>query len=250
MKRMGVHQGVASDLELDDPVDPVVVDRKLNRHLIPWLFSLGVLCYLDRTNLSFAALELNRDLGLSCSTYGLGAALFFVSYALFQMPSTVACARLGAPVWLAGNIIAWGIVATLFAAANSVPAFLALRFLLGATEAAAFPGMWYHLSLFYPAEPGEPGTTGLGAAYAKVASCTALAQVLGAPLAAAILSMDGLGGLRGWQWLFLLEGGATVAFGVALRLGLAPSPSKAPMLSHAERAWVVQRQARDRKSVV
>ena len=104
------------------------------------LFTLGVLCYLDRTNLSFAALELNRDLHLSCSTYGLGASLFFVSYALFQIPSTLACARLGAPTWLAMNIVAWGLVAAMFSLANGVPAFLLLRFLLGATESAAFPG--------------------------------------------------------------------------------------------------------------
>lgn len=109
--------------------------------------------------------------------------------------------------------------------------------------------MWYHLSLFYPANTSEPAhggaaPTGLGAAYAKVASCTALAQVLGAPLAAAILAMDGLAGLRGWQWLFLLEGAATVVFGAALRFGLAPSPAKARMLTHAEREWLVGRQAR------
>ncbi len=108
--------------------------------------------------------------------------------------------------------------------------------------------MWYHLSLFYPADTSEPShggaaPTGLGAAYAKVASCTALAQVFGAPLAAAILAMDGLAGLRGWQWLFLLEGAATVVFGAALRIGLAPSPAKARMLSHAEREWLVERQA-------
>jgi MFS family permease len=254
-----------------------------------------VLCYLDRTNLSFAALELNRDLHLSCSTYGLGASLFFVSYALFQIPSTLACARLGAPTWLAANIVAWGLVAAMFSLANGVPAFLLLRFLLGATESAAFPGalprwrlclclrhrsllcvllpvtalawprlyvtllnlqtftpphpclpasactapspagMWYHLSTFY-------SESELGPAYAKVASCTALAQVVGAPLAAAILAMDGLGGLAGWQWLFLLEGCLTVAFGVVLRLALAPSPAKARMLTHPERAWLQQRQ--------
>lgn len=104
--------------------------------------------------------------------------------------------------------------------------------------------MWYHLSLFYPSETGDPALTGLGAAYARVASCTALAQVLGAPLAAGILAMDGLAGLRGWQWLFLLEGLATIAFGAVLRLALVPSPAKARMLTPAERSWLQQRQAR------
>ncbi|EFN55132.1 hypothetical protein CHLNCDRAFT_134195 [Chlorella variabilis] len=224
-----------SDLGEDAAVDPAAVIRKLDRHLIPWLFSLGILCYLDRTNLSFAALDLNRDLHLSCSTYGLGASLFFISYALFQMPSTVVCARLGAHIWLSANIVAWGAVAAMFALASSVPAFLALRFLLGATESAAFPGMWYHLSTFY-------SEAEMGPAYAKVASCTAVAQVVGAPLAAGILAMDGVGGLRGWQWLFILEGGATVVFGALLRFALAPSPAKARMLTRAEREWLRHRQ--------
>ncbi|PRW44580.1 MFS general substrate transporter [Chlorella sorokiniana] len=231
----GGDSGGSAAAELEAPVDAAAVQRKLDRHLIPWLFALGVLCYLDRTNLSFAALELNRDLNLSCATYGLGASLFFVSYAAFQMPSTMVCAQLGAPTWLAINIIAWGLVAASFALASSVPVFLTLRFLLGATEAAAFPGMYQHLSLFYNEKK-------LGPAYAKVASCTALAQVVGAPIAAGILAMDGVGGLKGWQWLFLLEGAATVVFGVVLRLCLAPSPAKARMLSHEEREWLQQEQ--------
>ncbi|KAI3428732.1 hypothetical protein D9Q98_007556 [Chlorella vulgaris] len=242
MKKHRVMQFGQSDVEKDAPVDPAMVSvdpavviRKLDRHLIPWLFALGILCYLDRTNLSFAALDLNRDLQLSCSTYGLGASLFFVSYALFQMPSTVVCARLGAHIWLSANIIAWGLVAAMFAAASSKATFLALRFLLGATESAAFPGMWYHLSVFY-------SEAEMGVAYAKVASCTAVAQVVGAPIAAGILALDGMGGLRGWQWLFILEGSVTVIFGCVLRFMLAPSPAKAPMLTRAEREWLHQRQ--------
>ena len=101
------------------------------------------------------------------------------------------------------------------------------------------PGMYHHLSLFYTERQ-------LGPAYAKVASCTALGQVLGAPLAAALLAMDGLGDLHGWQWLFLLEGGVTVLFGFALRACLAPSPAKARMLSHAEREWLQEQQAAGR----
>lgn len=102
------------------------------------------------------------------------------------------CARLGAPVWLSVNIVAWGIVATCFALARSVPVFLALRVLLGATECAAFPGIYHHLSLFYSERD-------LGPAYSAVASCTALSQVVGAPLAAALLMLDGAAGLHGWQ---------------------------------------------------
>ena len=109
------------------------VIRKLDRHLIPFLFTLGILCYLDRTNLSFAAVgSLNRDLGLSCRVYGLGAALFFLAYAVMQMPCQVLLVRFGAPTWLGAAIIVWGTVAASFSLMQGVGTFLVLRLLLGA----------------------------------------------------------------------------------------------------------------------
>lgn len=221
--------------EAPQAVDSRAVMHKVDRHLVPWFFSLGILCYLDRTNLSFAALQLNKDLHLSCATYGLGAGIFFAGYALCQVPSNMALVRLGAPLWLGIIVVAWGLVATLFAFTTGAAMFLTLRFALGVAECGAFPGIWYHLSRFY-------SESELGPAYAKVATCTALAQVIGAPLAAAILSLDGLAGLRGWQWLFLMEGIPTIAFGIAVRLLLAPCPSKAKFLTPEERSWLQRRQ--------
>jgi MFS family permease len=224
-----------SGFEVEAGVDADVVAAKVDRHLVSLFWCLGIVCYLDRTNLSFAAVQLNRDLGLSCSVYGLGAGLFFASYSLGQIPSNMALARLGAPLWLSAIVAVWGATAACFALIRGPAAFLALRLALGLAECGTFPGMWLHLSRFY--SPRE-----LGLAYAKVATSTGLAQVIGAPLAAGILWMDGALGLRGWQWLFIVEGLTTVAFGVALRLLLPPSPAAARFLTPAERAWLQRRQ--------
>lgn len=158
-------------LEIEEnEVDERVVVGKLNSHLVALFFALGVVCYLDRTNLSFAAIQLNRDLQLSCSTYGLGAGLFFVSYSLFQLPANAVQQRIGAPLFLSATVLAWGVVAASFSLINGTALFLVLRMALGLTECGTFPGMWAHLSHFYT--PHE-----LGEAYSKVATSTALAQV-------------------------------------------------------------------------
>ena len=214
--------------------DATKIMRKVTTHTIPWLFALGVVCYLDRTNLAFAAVQLSQDLQLSCAVYGLGAALFFVGYS-FQIPSMMACRHFGAPLWLSATVAVWGIVAMSFAAVKGKTMFLLLRVALGLAECGTFPGIWHHLSHFY-------STDELGTAYATVATSTALAQVIGAPLAAGILSLDGFGGLRGWQWLFLSEGMITIAFAVFLRINLVEKPSKARFLNPTEREWLQNRQ--------
>ena len=218
----------------DESVETARIMKKIDRHLIPWFFSLGVCCYLDRTNLAFAAVQLSQHLGLSCATYGLGAGLFFLGYS-FQVPSNMMLARLGAPTWLSIMVIVWGCVAAAFAFTNSTTMFLILRVALGLAECGTFPGIWTHLSRFYT--PRE-----LGPAYAAVTTSTALAQVIGAPLAALILSFDGAFGLEGWQWLFIIEGVTTLIFGVLLKIFLAPSPATATCLTPEERKWLQRRQ--------
>jgi len=221
------------EVESDDVV-AVNIKRKIDRHLIPWFFSLGIACYLDRTNLAFAAVQLSKDLGLSCATYGLGAGLFFLGYS-FQVPSNMMLARFGAPRWLSVTVIAWGCVAMAFSATNGTAMFLTLRVALGLAECGTFPGIWTHLSHFYTARE-------LGAAYASVTTSTALAQVIGAPLAAFILSLDGALGFAGWQWLFLIEGLTTLIFGALLGVFLAPSPREAACLTTTEQEWLQRRQ--------
>lgn len=208
--------------------------RKCNRNIIPLLFSLGIVCYLDRTNLSFAALQLNRDLNLSCTIYGLGAGLFFLGYCLFQIPSQLILIRVGAPLWLSITIALWGMIAALMAAINGSTMFLIFRVLLGIAESGTFPAIWHHLSKFY-------STRNLGSAYASVTTSTALAQVIGAPIAAGILTLDGFL-LRGWQWLFIVEGCTTMAFAVLIKQFLPPSPADATFLTDTEKEWLQRRQ--------
>jgi len=205
----------SSSGERISPVDEErsrAIRKTFDWHLLPWAFAIGVVSYLDRTNLSFAAVELNRDLGFTCETYGLGAGLFFVGYALFQVPSVSVFNRVGVP-WLASTIVVWGFVAGSFALVRSKSVFLLLRVLLGALESGTFPCILSYLSWFYAPQA-------LGTAYAAAATSTAFAQVIGSPLAASILMLDGVFQIAGWQWLFLIEGLTSIAFGIVLYIYL------------------------------
>jgi len=181
------------------------VRRKLDSFVIPWAWAVGVISYLDRTNLAFASVSLARDLGFDCKTYGIASGAFFVGYGIFQLPSVSMFHRLGIP-WLVGTIVVWGLVALTFAAVRSRVGFITLRVFLGAVESGTYPTILAYLSRFYDANA-------VGTAYSMAASSTALASVLGSPVAASILLMDGVGGFRGWQWLFMVEGAVSVTFG-------------------------------------
>ncbi|CAG9462607.1 unnamed protein product [Pedinophyceae sp. YPF-701] len=210
----------------DDEVEAVV--RKLNRRILPIHFALALICYLDRANLAFAALQMNHDLGLSKADYGLGSGLFFVGYAAFQLPSNIALSRVGAPAWLATIMCVWGVLATAMAGIRGIGSFLALRLLLGAAEAGTFPGIWFHLSCCFPPEH-------VGEAYTKVATVTAVSAIVGGPVAAALMQLDGAWGLRGWQWLFLLEGLPCIVMAGVVFLGLPHSLGRTGFLSDGER---------------
>lgn len=206
------------------------IRRTFDWHLLPWAFSIGVVSYLDRTNLAFAAVELNRDLGFTCQTYGLGAGLFFIGYAVFQVPSVSVFTRVGVP-WLASTIIVWGAVAGSFAFVRSKSVFLILRVLLGALESGTFPCILNYLSRFYAPQA-------LGTAYAAAATSTAFAQVIGSPLAACILLLDGVLGIHGWQWLFMIEGLTSIGFGIVIYLYLPRNASS--FLNHEDSEWLSQ----------
>ncbi|KAK9804035.1 hypothetical protein WJX73_006048 [Symbiochloris irregularis] len=226
----------AFSAELESLPDEKKVIAKVNRHLMPLFFSLSLLCSLDRANLSFAALQLNKDLGFSKEVYGFGSGVFFLGYACFQIPATLFCARIGAPLFLGVSLACWGVVASCFATLQSSTQFFILRFILGLCETGAYPGMWYHMHLFFNDQE-------LGVGYATVSTATAVNGVIGGPIAAALLSLDGFAGLRGWQWLFLLEGVPAVVLGGVLWKRLARSPTSAGFLSQQERAWLQRRQA-------
>lgn len=175
------------------------VERKMAVRFLFGVFITIFINYIDRTNLAFASVQLNADIGLSPSVYGFGSGLFFISYAFFQLPSNIALDFFGGPVWIAFICGTWGAVAAGFAGIKNEATFLALRFLLGIFEAGAFPGMVYYVSMFYPRSRTQVPMT-------AIVMGILVSQCVGAAMAAGFLSMDGIAGLRGWQWLFLIEG--------------------------------------------
>ena len=201
---------------------------RVRRRLIPFLFLLYVVAYLDRVNVGFAALEMNRDLGFSSAVYGLGSGIFFVSYTLLEVPSNLMLARVGAGLWIARIMLTWGVVSAAMAFVNSAWMFYLLRFLLGAAEAGFFPGIIYYLTQWFPARER-------GRAIALFMTGTAIAGVIGGPLSSGLLLLDGIGGLRGWQWLFIVEGVPSVLLAPIVWRRLNEGPATARWLSEAER---------------
>jgi ACS family tartrate transporter-like MFS transporter len=203
----------------------------VRRRLIPFLFLLYVIAYLDRVNVGFAALEMNRDLGFSAAVYGLGSGIFFVSYTLLEVPSNLMLARVGAGAWIARIMLTWGLVSAGMAFVQSAPMFYALRFLLGAAEAGFFPGIIYYLTQWFPARDRAR-------AIALFMTGTAIAGVIGAPLSSGLLLLDGVWGLQGWQWLFIVEGLPAVLLAPVVWRRLNETPATARWLSEAERRWL------------
>jgi ACS family tartrate transporter-like MFS transporter len=203
----------------------------LRRRLIPFLFLLYVVAYLDRVNVGFAALEMNRDLGFSAAVYGLGSGIFFVSYTLLEVPSNLMLARLGARVWIARIMLTWGVVSVGMAFVHDAFTFYVLRFLLGAAEAGFFPGIIYYLTQWFPARERAR-------AVALFMTGTAIAGVIGGPLSSGLLLLDGAWGLQGWQWLFVVEGMPALLLAPVVLRRLDDRPETAAWLSPAERAWL------------
>jgi sugar phosphate permease len=211
------------------PSDLAAVLGKVRRRLVPLLFLLYIVAYLDRINVGFAALQMNRALGFSSTVYGFGAGIFFVSYVLFEIPSNVILARVGARLWIARIMITWGVVSSATMFVRSATAFYVLRFLLGVAEAGFFPGLIFYLTRWFP--PTERART-----IAAFMTATLAAGVIGGPLSGALLSLHGVGGLAGWQWLFLLEGLPAIVLAFGVLAALTETPAEATWLSAPERA--------------
>ena len=206
---------------------------KARRRLIPFLFLLYIVAYLDRINVGFAALQMNQALGFSDTVYGFGAGIFFLSYVLFEIPSNVILARVGARLWIARIMISWGLVSSAMMFVRSASGFYTLRFLLGLAEAGFFPGLIFYLTRWFPAR--ERART-----VAAFMTATLIAGVIGGPISGALLSLHGAGGLDGWQWLFLLEGVPSIVLGVTVLKVLADRPEEATWLSDPERGTLVE----------
>jgi ACS family tartrate transporter-like MFS transporter len=202
--------------------------QKVRRRLIPFLCLLYVVAYVDRINVGFAALQMNKALGFSATTYGLGSGIFFVSYILLEIPSNVILAHVGARRWIARIMVSWGIVSSAMMFVSSAGAFYLLRILLGAAEAGFFPGIVYYLTRWFPARERAR-------AFALFMTAALGAGVIGAPVSGALLTLDGVMGIRGWQWLFLIEGLPAVVLGIVVLIVLTEAPADAGWLSPTER---------------
>lgn len=201
---------------------------KATRRLIPFLGLCYAVNFLDRVNVGFAALAMNQDLGFSPSIFGAGAGIFFVGYILCEIPSNLALQKFGARIWIARIMISWGIVATAMALVAGETSFYAMRFLLGVAEAGFFPGIILYLTYWFPARERARIVSLFMAA-------VPLATVVGGPVSGALLELHGLGGLKGWQWLFIVEGLPAIVLGVVALGFLDDRPETAGWLSVEER---------------
>ncbi|WP_163507284.1 MFS transporter [Fodinicola acaciae] len=208
--------------------------RVVSARLIPFLMVCYFLSYLDRTNISIAALTMNKDLGLTATQFGLGAGLFFIGYFIFEVPSNMIMHRVGARIWIARIMISWGIVAALLAAVQGPVSLYVVRIVLGIAEAGFFPGIILYLTYWFPASYR-------GRAVGLFMSAVAISTAVGAPIGGLLLGMDGLFGLDGWRWLFILEGVPTVVVGVLVFWLLPSKPADAGWLSTEQRGWLTSR---------
>ena len=206
--------------------------------LFPFLGVLYVACFLDRVNVGFAALTMNQDLGISEYAYGIGSGIFFIGYFFFEVPSNVLLVRVGARLWIFRIMLTWGFVSMAMALAQGERSMYVLRFLLGVAEAGFFPGVVYYLTQWFPMSMR-------GRFMAMFLAAIALANVIGAPISSLLLEMDGLYGLHGWQWLFLLEGLPAVLLAFSVLAFLPDSPAEAKWLEPEERQIITTRLAQD-----
>jgi MFS transporter, ACS family, tartrate transporter len=202
--------------------------RKIALRLIPFLMLLYMVAFLDRVNISFAALTMNRDLGISDSFYGVAAGIFFLGYCACEIPANLMLARIGARRWLASLVFTWGLVTVSTAFVHARADYLVMRCLLGVVEAGFFPGVIYYLTLWLP----RPLRSRLMALFLLAIP---VCSFIGSPISAHILLLDHVANLRGWQWLFLLEGAPAVLLGVLSWFILADSPRVVPWLSIEEK---------------
>ena len=204
--------------------------------LIPFMGLLYLVNFIDRTNVSFAALTMNADLGFSPAMFGFGAGIFFVGYALFQVPANLILERIGATRWVFCILAVWGLLSASNAFVQSPEVFYVVRFLLGVAEAGFFPGMLLYLTYWFP-RVYLPHFT------AMFMIAIPLSFVVGGPLASLILELDGVAGLRGWQWLFVIEGLPATLLAFAVLKLLPDGPSRADWLSAEEKATIAARLA-------
>src|SRR5215475_3765820 len=212
--------------------------RKVFWRIVPYCFGLYVISYIDRANIGYAALQMNKELALSSEAYGFAAGIFFIGYFLFEVPSNVALNKFGARVWISRILISWGIVATASAFVQTAAQLYVLRFLLGVAEAGFFPGIIIYLTYWFRAK--EQATT-----VALFMAAIPVSYLLGAPLSTWIMDHANGFGLSGWRWMLLLEGGPAMIAGILNYFIMTDRPEEAKWLTAEERNWLTEELRRD-----
>ena len=226
--------GVVSSLREADGSLGVSALRKASWRLIPLIGIAYGVAYTDRVNISFAALQMNRDLHFSASTYGLGAGLFFLSYAGCEIPSNLLLARFGARRWIARIMLTWGLLAMGMMFVRTPLEFYVTRFLLGMAEAGFFPGVVFYLSQWFPANVRARTVS-------RFYVALPLSAIVMGVVAGALLNLQGRLGLAGWQWLFLVEGLPAIILSAFFFFFLPNTPGEAKWLTPGEREWLIDR---------
>jgi MFS transporter, ACS family, tartrate transporter len=207
---------------------------RVARRLLPLLILCYFIAYLDRVNVGFAALTMNKALGFSSAVYGFGGGIFFIGYFIFEVPSNILLSKVGARIWIARILITWGIISGFTAAVTGPISFYSVRFLLGLAEAGFFPGIILYLTWWFPSYY-RSRITGIFMA------AIPLSNILGSLVSGVLLNLDGLLGIAGWQWLFILEAVPATILGVVFWLYMTDWPADAHWLEPAQRDWLIAR---------
>ena len=222
-----------------DRLESAVVSRLMWR-LMPFLFLLYIVAYLDRINVSFGVLQMRSQLGLTDRVYGRAAGIFFAGYFFFQLPSNLVLEKFGVRRWISALMVTWGVISCLMVFIRGPFSFYTMRFLLGAAEAGFFPGIILYMKRWFPARSRAR-------AVAWFMTANPLAGVVGSPISGALLGLHG-GGLAGWQWVFLIEGLPAIILGGVVFLTLADTPDEAHWLKGDEKTWLMETLAQEQKA--
>src|SRR6202046_2801381 len=211
---------------------------RVSRRLLPLLMACYFVAYLDRVNVGFASLTMNKALGFSAAVYGFGAGIFFLGYFIFEVPSNVLLSKVGARRWIARILVTWGIISACTALVSGPVSFYSVRFLLGIAEAGFFPGIILYLTWWFPS---YYRSRIVGIFMAAIP----LSNILGSLVSGVLLDLDGWLGFAGWQWLFILEAAPAVVLGVAFWIYMTDWPADAHWLEPVQRSWLIARLDRE-----
>ncbi|SHH36972.1 MFS transporter [Bradyrhizobium erythrophlei] len=226
------NDGMPSDLER-------ATMRRVTRRLLPFLMACYLVSFIDRVNVGFAALQMNKDVGLTASMFGLGSGLFFVTYFIFEVPSNLVLEKVGARLWIARIMITWGLVSAATALVVGPYSFYLVRFLLGAAEAGFYPGVLLYLTFWFP-------KSYRARVVALFMVSVPAASFIGSPISAALLRLDGWLGLHGWQWMSIVEAAPAILLGGLAFFVLPDTPLQAKWLTAEQRRWLTDRIKRER----